>query len=157
DRRFQSARDLAFAVESLSGSSSEITARAMMRADEPTKPRRAWLPWTVAVLAVLAFAAAIWAVGRGFAVRVGPKFRRITYQQGFPSNARFAKDGQTVVYSAQWNNDPLQVYSVRAEFPQSTKVDLPSATLLALSSTGDMEVVVDRVQESWFLYGTMAQ
>jgi len=38
-----------------------------------------------------------------------------------------------VLYSAQWNNDPLQVYSVRTEFPQSTKVDLPSAALLALS------------------------
>jgi eukaryotic-like serine/threonine-protein kinase len=157
ERRFQSASDLAFAVESLGGSSSEILARSMTRAAEPAKPRRAWLPWAVAALGALALIVAIWTVGRGSAVKLQPKFTRLTYQQGFPSNARFAKDGQTVVYSAQWNNDPLQVYSVRAEFPQSTKVDLPSAALLALSSTGDMEVAVDRVQESWFLYGTMAQ
>ena len=157
ERRFQSASDLAFAVESLGGSSSEILGRSMTRAAEPAKPRRAWLPWAPAALGALALVVAIWAVGRGSAVKLQPKFTRLTYQQGFPSNARFAKDGQTVVYSAQWNNDPLQVYSVRAEFPQSTKVDLPSAALLALSSTGDMEVAVDRVQESWFLYGTMAQ
>ena len=157
ERRFQSASDLAFAVESLSGSSSEISARSMIRADVPAKPRRAWLPWAVAVLCSLALVAAVWRIGRGSAVKLQPKFARLTYEQGFPSNARFAKDGQTVVYSAQWNNDPLRVYTVRAEFPQSTKVDLPSAALLTLSSTGDMEVAVDHVQESWFLYGTMAQ
>ena len=157
ERRFQSASDLAFAVESLSGSSSNISARSMIRADKLAGPRRAWLPWAVAVLGSLALVAAAWTIGRGSAAKLQLKFTRLTYEQGFPSNARFAKDGQTVVYSAQWNNDPLQVYSVRAEFPQSTKVDLPSAALLALSSTGDIEVAVDRVQESWFLYGTMAQ
>ena len=157
ERRFQSASDLAFAVESLSGSSSNVSARSMIRADKLARPRRAWLPWAVAVLGSLALVAAAWTIGRGSAAKLQLKFTRLTYEQGFPSNARFAKDGQTVVYSAQWNNDPLQVYSVRAEFPQSTKVDLPSAALLALSSTGDIEVAVDRVQESWFLYGTMAQ
>lgn len=157
ERRFQSASDLGFAIESLSGSSSEISARSMTQAGEPSKPRRAWLPWAVAVLGAVALVAAIWTVGHGSAAKLPPKFTRLTYQQGYPSNARFAKDGQTVIYSAQWNNDPLEVYSVRAEFPQSAKVDLPSAALLALSSTGDIEVAVDRVQESWFLYGTMAQ
>jgi len=157
ERRFQSASDLAFAVESLSGSSSDISAHSMTRTGEPAKSRRSWLLWAVAVLCTLVLVAAVWSIGRGSAVKLQPKFTRLTYEPGFPSNARFAKDGQTVVYSAQWNNDPLQVYSVRAEFPQSTKVDLPSAALLTLSSTGDMEVAMDRVQESWFLYGTMAQ
>ena len=96
-------------------------------------------------------------VGRRSAARPQPKFTRLTYQQGYLSNARFAKDGQTVVYSAQWNNDPLQIYTVRTEFPQSTKVDMPSAALLALSPGGDMEVALDPVQESWFITGTMGQ
>src|SRR5271168_5546628 len=76
-------------------------------------------------------------------LRPQPKFTRLTYQLGYLQNARFAKDGQTVVYSAQWNNDPLQVYSVRMEFPQSTKVDLPSGALLALSANGDLELAID--------------
>jgi len=46
---------------------------------------------------------------------------------------------------------------VRTEFPQSTKVDLPSAALLALSTGGDLELAVDPVHESWFMYETMAQ
>lgn len=34
----------------------------------------------------------------------------------------------------------MEVYSVRTEFPQSTKLDLPSAGLLAISSAGDMHL-----------------
>lgn len=101
--------------------------------------------------------AGVWMAGKKSAAKAQPRFTRLTYQQGYLSNARFAKDGQTVVYSAQWNNDPLQVYSVRTEFPQSTKVDLPSAALLALSTNGDLELAVDLVNEPWFMYGTMAQ
>src|SRR6266699_2454034 len=150
ERRFQSASDLAFAIESLNGTS---TVKSVPQPDS----RRARLPWAAAALGVLVLGAAMWLGGRWHSAKPQPKFTRLTYQQGYLSNARFAKDGQTVVYSAQWNNDPLQVYSVRVEFPQSTKVDLPRAALLALSSSGDMELAVDPVQVSWFMYGTMAQ
>ena len=155
ERRFQSASDLAFAIESLSRSSG-TSAISATRNVEP-KARRKWLPWAAAALGALALGAAAWSVGRWSSARPQPKFTQLTYQQGYLENARFAKDGQTVVYSAQWNNDPVQVYSVRTEFPQSTKVDLPSAALLALSPSGDMELVIDPVYQSWFMSGTMAQ
>src|SRR6266568_7481155 len=160
ERRFQSASDLAFAIESLSGSSSGTSATSAIPTTQNVglpKAKRMWLPAAVAALGVLALVTAVWTVSRRSAAKPQPKFNRLTYQQGYPSNARFAKDGQTVVYSAQWNNDPLQVYSVRTEFPQSTKVDLPSAALLALSASGDLELAVDPVHESWFMYGTMGQ
>jgi hypothetical protein len=150
ERRFQSASDLAFAIESLSGTSPS-------KSVPQPRARRAWLPWAATALGMLAMGAAVWTVARWSAARPQPKFTRLTYQQGYLSNARFAKDGQTVIYSAQWNTDPLQVYSVRTEFPQSTKVDLPSAALLALSTGGDLELAVDPVHESWFMYETMAQ
>jgi serine/threonine protein kinase/Tol biopolymer transport system component len=152
ERRFQSASDLAFAIESLSGSSTSAT-----RSLEQPKARRVWLPWAAMALGVFALGAAMWFVGRRSATTVPLKFTRLTYQQGYPSSARFAKDGVTVVYSAQWNEDPLQIYSVRTEFPQSTKVELPSAMLLALSSSGDLELALDPVYHSHFLSGTMAQ
>ena len=152
ERRFRSASDLAFAIESLSGTSATTPVPGIGR----PKAKRVWLLWAVTSLGVLALTAAVWTVARS-ARRPPPKFTRLTYQQGYLSNARFAKDGQTVVYSAQWNNDPLQVYSVRMEFPQSTKVDLPSGALLALSTSGDLELAVDPVIESWLMHGTMAQ
>jgi hypothetical protein len=153
ERRFQSASDLAFAIESLSGTSATRSAEPIA----PQKAKRAWLPWAAAALALLAAGIGAWSLARWSAVKPQPTFTRLTYQQGYLSNARFAKDGETVVYSAQWNNDPLHVYSVRAEFPQSVKVDLPSAGLLALSPSGDMELAVDPEYEQNFLRGTMAQ
>ncbi len=150
DRRFQSASDLAFAIESLSGTSST-------RSIAQLKVKRAWLPWTAMALGMLVLGAGLWLLGRWSAAKPQPKFTRLTYRQGYLSNARFARDGQTVVYSAQWNNEPLQVYTVRMEFPQSSKVDLPSSTLLALSASGDMELAVDPVSGLYFLSGTMAQ
>jgi eukaryotic-like serine/threonine-protein kinase len=151
ERRFQSASDLAFAIESLGGTSSTRSVA------QPNKATRAWLPWTVTALALLALGAGLWLVGRWSAAKPQPRFTRLTYRQGYLSNARFAKDGQTVVYSAQWDTDPLQLYTVRMEFPQSTKVDLPSATLLALSPSGDMELAVDPVSDPYFFSGTMAE
>jgi len=150
ERRFQSASDLAFAIESLGGTSST-------KSVAQSKVKRAWLPWTAMALGMLALGAGLWLLGRWSGAKPQPKFTRLTYRQGYLANARFAKDGQTVVYSAQWNSDPLQVYTVRMEFPQSTKVDLPSATLLSLSASGDMELAVDPVSGPYFLSGTMAQ
>ena len=152
ERRFQSASDLAFAIESLSGTSSSKTV-----AQTQNEARRVWLPWTAAVLGVLVLAAAAWSAGRWSGPRKQPKFTRLTYLQGYPSNARFARDGATVVYSAQWNTDPMQLYSVRPEFAQSTKLDLPGAALLALSPNGDVQLLLDLDNHINFIVGTMAQ
>jgi len=81
EQRFQSASDLAFAIESLSGSSSGASAT---RGVEPLKARRMWLPWAAAALGLLALVAAVWTVSRRSAAKPQPKFSRLTYQQGYP-------------------------------------------------------------------------
>src|SRR5260370_16596556 len=50
ERRFQSASDLAFAIESLSGTSAATATRGI---DQP-KARSAWLAWGATALGVLA-------------------------------------------------------------------------------------------------------
>ncbi len=165
ERRFQSASDLAFAIEAISGTSSGMSSRITTGASggasamglQPGATKRSWLPWTVAALALIAVGAAMWFAGRRSNTKTPPSYLRLTYQQGYPSNARFAKDGQTVIYGAQWGNDPAQIYSVRMEFPQSTKVDLPSAALLALSPSGDLNLALDPVEHVNFRSGTMAE
>jgi Tol biopolymer transport system component len=165
ERRFQSASDLAFAIESLSGSSATAAASATLVGAassasgrvEVANTKRSWLPWAAAAAGLIAVGSLAWWMGRASAVKPQPKFTQLTYQQGYLSGARFAKDGQTVVYSAQWGNDPMHVYTVRMEFPQSTKVDVPSATLLALSPAGDMELGLDARYGNWFMEATLAQ
>jgi eukaryotic-like serine/threonine-protein kinase len=152
ERRFQSASDLAFAIESLSGTSTSA-ARTLAQ----SKARRAWWPWAATVLSVMALVAVLWFAARSSQGKTPATFTRLTFEQGFLSNARFAKGGDAVVYSAQWNDQPMAIYSVRLEFPQSVKVQLPSAAMLALSTSGDLTVAIDPVYRAGFLSGTMAQ
>jgi eukaryotic-like serine/threonine-protein kinase len=152
ERRFQSASDLAFAIESLSG-----TGVTQKLTESPAATRRTWWPWAVGAAALVLVAAAAWLWGRNSATRAQPKFTRLTYRKGFLSAARFAKGGETVVYSAQWEDEPMRIYTVRVEFPQSSKVELPSAMLLAVSPGGDLEVGVDLVPHVNFVSGTLAE
>src|SRR5438445_8985268 len=55
ERRFQSASDLAFAIDSLSGTSSGSSASPTTRSFEPPKGR-GWLPWAAPALGVLVLA-----------------------------------------------------------------------------------------------------
>src|SRR5208337_638836 len=73
ERRFQSASDLAFAIESLSGTS---TAKSLPQ----PKSRRAWLPWVIA--AALLMGTAVWEIFRPTAAPANPlekaHFTRVT-------------------------------------------------------------------------------
>jgi len=151
ERRFQSASDLAFAIESLSGTG------VTQKVAEPAKEKATWWPWAVGAAALALVAAGAWLWGRNSATRAQPKFTRLTYRKGFLSGARFAKGGETVVYSAQWEDQPMRIYTVRVEFPQSTRVDLPAGALLAISPGGDVEVAEDIVPHVNFASGTLAE
>ena len=61
------------------------------------------------------------------------------------------------MYSAQWENEPLRVYTVRTEFPQSTKVELPEADLLAVSPSGELELSLEPKYHANFTDGMLAQ
>src|SRR5271167_2776327 len=75
ERRFQSASDLAFAIESLGGTTST-------KSVAQPKTKREWLPWAAVAVGVLALAAAVWLVGRWSGTKAQPKFTRLTYQRG---------------------------------------------------------------------------
>src|SRR5262252_3297300 len=77
ERRFQSASDLAFAIESLSG-----TAVSQKLAQEKLQVKRAWWPWALAAAGMVLLAAGAWFAGKRSSVRRQPKFNRLTYQQG---------------------------------------------------------------------------
>jgi serine/threonine protein kinase len=96
DERFQSAKDIAFDLDALSGLSGSTSAVAIGRG---TTGRR-WM-YRVAGVASSALAGAAIA---GYFLRAEPpeppEYRRITFRRGNVETARFAPDGTTVVYSA---------------------------------------------------------
>ncbi len=134
DDRYQSARDLAFTLQSSARSSSSQPA-----AQEKVTRRQLW-PWAAGISAVGAVAGAYYLGRRGAATLKG-EFQRVTYQRGYVTSARFSQDGQTIVYSATWNADPVRVFSTRRGSPEFRVLDLPPSHILSISSQGEMALL----------------
>ena len=69
-----------------------------------------------------------------------PSYQQITFGSGTIRAGRFAPDGQTIVYSAAWDGNPLKLYLKHPSSPDSLPLELPSANLLsdlALRRDGD--------------------
>jgi Tol biopolymer transport system component len=110
ERRFQSASDLAFAMESLSGTptGTPIAMTTAKSAPQP-KSRRAWLPWVLA--AVLLIGTAVWEMFRPAAAPPNPlekaHFTRVT---DFKSvEAAISPDGRFVAFVSD-HDGPFDVW-----------------------------------------------
>ena len=101
EQRFQSAKDLAFALEALTGTTVKTGAAAAI-ADQPS--RHPWVGIAAAsALSLLLGAAIDWFLRP--APAAPPTFTRLTFDQGEVVEARFAPDGKAVVYSAKLLRD----------------------------------------------------
>jgi Tol biopolymer transport system component len=84
-------------------------------------------------------------------------FVRLTYETGTLWNARFAPDGQNVVFAAAWNGKPIRTYLSRTDRVGATPLSLPDASLFALSSTGEVAVSLGHAFDGWMGEGTLAR
>src|SRR5215469_4685550 len=101
-RRFQSASDLAFAIESLSGTSNA------KRVSQP-KSRRAWLPWVIAAALLMGIAG--WEMARPAAAPTNPlekaHFTRLTDFESV--EAAISPDGRFVAFVSD-HDGPFDVW-----------------------------------------------
>ncbi|HUK24487.1 MAG TPA: protein kinase [Terriglobales bacterium] len=150
DNRFQSARDLAFAL-------STVTTSGTLFLPRRGKKRRVfkWLPWAVAALALTA--AAIF-LGMRLRPASQPIYQRITFERGTVYAARFSHMGQGILYAASWNGRPLQLYSSVGQSPLTRPLGLPSAGLLAVSSSDELALVLHGTPDRReFTHGILAR
>jgi tRNA A-37 threonylcarbamoyl transferase component Bud32/Tol biopolymer transport system component len=142
DHRFQSARDLAFDLASLSISTASDTGTRAIPAPR-SWPRRTAIVGAAAAALLLAFwAGDLWGHARS---RAGtPTFRRLTFRRGTLHSARFAPDGKTVVYGASWDGRPPELFSVRTDAIESRPLGLELADVLSVSSNGELAVLLRR-------------
>jgi eukaryotic-like serine/threonine-protein kinase len=141
EQRFQSAKDLAFALEALTGTSGTAfkSGAAAAIADRPKHP--AWLGIALAsVVSLLLGAAVVWFLRP--APAAPPTFTRLSFHQGEVVEARFAPDAKAVVYSARLNGTPLDTYIIREDYPEPVPVGLHGAALLSVSRQGQLAVLV---------------
>jgi len=134
ENRFQSAKDLAFALQTISGSGPLKIGRGI----GPSS--RTLLAWTIA--AVLAVATATLLVGRWMnASTAGPTYHRLTSEIGTVYSARFSADG-SIVYGASWNNKPVQLFSTVGTSLLSQALQFTDTNLLSISHTNELALVV---------------
>ncbi len=154
ERRFQSASDLAFELEALSGLSA-TSSPAMTLA----RPRLRSRPGLLAVAlgaGALAFLAYVAGLARGRTPM--PTFRQLTFRRGTILTARFARDGDTVLYGAAWDGSPFRIFTTRPESPESAALPLPDADLLSISPSGELAVSLSRrFSFGWMTRGTLAR
>src|SRR5439155_21289609 len=96
--RFQSTRDLAFALEALSGASTTSQLSTAPNLDLSTLPAVAAPPslrlWKIlaggAMLAAVAFSVGAFILGKRAGTTLPPSYQRLTFSRGTTWNARFA-------------------------------------------------------------------
>jgi eukaryotic-like serine/threonine-protein kinase len=156
EQRFQSARDLAFDLEALSGVSAP--GRAAAGPMEPSRARRRLFPIAAAVLALAAVLAGGYFLGTRRSSAPPPAFRQLTFRRGAIWRGRFGSDGKSVLYSASWNGKPTEIYVSHPESPESRPFGVAATDLLAVSPAGEVAVSVNADFDTAFTRrGTLAR
>ena len=154
--RFESARDLAFALVSSVDSSSTSAGAAL----PAVRNRR-----SLAAAAVALVLGTLLGVAGAHVMRTetaapdltAAQFRQLTFDKGTIRDGRFTPDGQSIVYGAAWNGQPLKIFMARADTPESAPLSVPNARLLSVSRNGELAISLGHAYEGWMGEGTLAR
>jgi eukaryotic-like serine/threonine-protein kinase len=96
-----------------------------------TQKKRLVVP-LLAACVLVALAAGVFAGKRFFSTTAAapPMYRQLTFRRGSIRSARFAPDGQTILYSAAWQGGPVDVFTARPEAPEARSMGLPHTQLM---------------------------
>jgi serine/threonine protein kinase/Tol biopolymer transport system component len=87
-----------------------------------------------------------------------PLYHEITFRRGEIRSARFAPDGQTILYSASWQGNPVELFAARQGTVESRSLGLGRAELLGVSATGEMALSLgSHPIGTWVNLGTLAR
>ena len=156
EQRFQSAKDLAFALEALTGTTTKSAAQMAIVAPAEKRPKARWFPLAGAAILALAAGAAV-----GWYLHPKPPaeatFTRVSFHRGEVIRGRFAPDGKTIVYAADLEDGGRDTYVIREDYPESVPAGLHGGLLLSISKQGEMAVLIRPQYNAHFQWiGTLA-
>jgi dipeptidyl aminopeptidase/acylaminoacyl peptidase len=161
EERYGSTRDLARDLAALRDHASGISVfgigQPAPRRFRPSRSLLAAAILTGVVLAVLAFFAGQRIQARRDRETPPPPTRTLTFRRGFLTGARFAPDGQTIVYSACWDGKPSEIFTTRVGSTDSRPLGIFPAGILAISSAGEMAVSLGCENRWEPCFGTLAR
>jgi Tol biopolymer transport system component len=146
EERYASTRDLARDLAGVRDHISEISGSAEASLAASARPGRRLQPLLLAAgtlaVGIAVGGVAVKSLGKGAAR--APSFHRLTFRSGNIHNARFAPDGQTIVYGATWVGEQPRLYLTRLGSPESQPFDYPGADILSISSSGEMAILLEQ-------------
>ena len=144
----------AAAVASSGKASAERESPAPARRSGGLIPAMIGLGLLVALAAGLLLGKRLW----GSSETSAPLYHEITFRRGEIRSARFAPDGQTILYSASWQGNPVEIFAARQGTVESRSLGLGRAELLGVSSTGEMALSLgSNPVGTWVNVGTLAR
>ncbi len=156
EQRFQSAKDLAFALEAVSQISGAKTgAQSAIATAAETKSRA--LPFAAGALVLAAAMLGVgWWLGHGRPAPT-PTYRQITFRAGFMGNARFTPDG-SVIYNATWEGNDGQLYIAPVDSLGERELPFKNVEILSVSSKGELAIRLNStIRGGYQTTGTLAR
>jgi serine/threonine protein kinase len=145
-------------------STEEVQPTAAERVASPARPaavrRKSHVTLIAGLCALVALSLGVYAGKLIFSKADAPPpvYRQLTFRRGSIRSARFAPDGQTILYSAAWQGNPTDVFTARPEAPESRSLGLRRTQLMSVSSTAEMAVLLDsKAVGTWVSMGTLAR
>jgi len=162
DLRCQTAAELRGDLKRLKrdSESGRIVAASAATRETVAKTSAASMKWVAAGAAAVALGAGF-LVGRVTAKPaplIPPVYHQLTFRHGGIRMARFSSDGKTMIYSAAWEESPIEVFTTRPESPESKPFGLRGAEVESVSAQGEMAVLLrSHNTEPYINNGTLAR
>ena len=161
EERYGSTKDLARDLATIRDHSSGISVSGV----EPPAARRIRVSraaLAAAALAVVGLVALGFLAGQRAQARRDrdtppPARQPLTFRRGYVTGARFAPDGQTIVYSAAWDGNPSEIFETRVGSSESRSRGIFPAGILAVSSQNEMAISLGCRNRWEPCFGTLAR
>src|SRR5208283_1749471 len=158
DDRWQSAGDLWKDLRWIAESGSQTSSNVSARAPAVRRHSRPPLPWILAALFGLVAVASLVFAALSTRHSAPLAFRQLNFRREAVFQAAFAPDKETVIYSAAISGNTPQIFMVRPEYPEPQPVGPSDTQLLAVSSKGELAVLLNARYVWYRLFtGTLAR
>jgi serine/threonine protein kinase/Tol biopolymer transport system component len=159
EERFETTRDLARDLASIRDHLSDavVVSGEAPTASEAGRRMRIW-PFLLGAGLMVAVALVSFSLGKEAQTMQPPSFRQLTFRRGSITSARFAPDGQTVLYATSVEGKPGEIFVSRPESPESRPFGMPGASVLAVSKSGEMALSLgEHIVGPFMASGTLAR